>query len=133
MSSPQFVNWLLVLMNNDPALVPGAVMPNGNGKDTAMGKPGGNTSSSIKNSPAPQPLSDEIVDAILKGRGLRGWLRVGRVAGVLGLFTLYLFLDTYDVRANFNQRMAARLSEETPQSLAARLKKLYHRSEERRV
>lgn len=115
-------------MNIDRALVPLASKSNGNGNN-AVAKPVGNhsssTGSSIKNSTTFQPLTDELVASILKGRGLRGWLRVGRVVRVLGLFTLYLFLDTYDVRANFNRRMAARLSEETPTSLAARLKGHY--------
>jgi predicted unusual protein kinase regulating ubiquinone biosynthesis (AarF/ABC1/UbiB family) len=53
-------------------------------------------------------LSDELVDQILKGRGLRGWLRVARVSRVLGLFTLYLFLDTYHIRSSFNRKMAER-------------------------
>ncbi|MGH9959823.1 MAG: ABC1 kinase family protein, partial [Pyrinomonadaceae bacterium] len=43
------------------------------------------------------------------GQGLRGWLRVARVSRVLGMLTVYLFLDTYDVRAKFNQRTAERL------------------------
>jgi predicted unusual protein kinase regulating ubiquinone biosynthesis (AarF/ABC1/UbiB family) len=64
-----------------------------------------------------------MVNAILAGRGLRGWLRAARVARVLGLFTLYIFLDTYDIRAEFDRRMAARLREETLlQGRAARLK-----------
>ena len=58
-----------------------------------------------------QPLSDELVDELLAGRGVRGWLRAARVARVLGLFSLYLFLDTYDVRADFNRRAVARLRE----------------------
>ena len=56
-----------------------------------------------------QPLSDEMVDQLLAGRGFRGWLRAARVAQVLGLFSLYLFLDTYDVRADFNRRAVTRL------------------------
>jgi predicted unusual protein kinase regulating ubiquinone biosynthesis (AarF/ABC1/UbiB family) len=56
-----------------------------------------------------QPLSEEMVDELLAGRGVRGWLRAGRVARVLGLFSLYLFLDTYDVRADFKQRTLTRL------------------------
>jgi hypothetical protein len=56
-----------------------------------------------------QPLSEEMVNAVLAGRGLHGWLRAARVARVLGLFSLYLFLDTYDVRADFNRRAGARL------------------------
>jgi predicted unusual protein kinase regulating ubiquinone biosynthesis (AarF/ABC1/UbiB family) len=66
-----------------------------------------------KPSPEPEPLTDETVAAILDGRGFGGWLRVVRVARVLGLFTLYLFLDTYDIRATFNQRMASRRKTET--------------------
>jgi predicted unusual protein kinase regulating ubiquinone biosynthesis (AarF/ABC1/UbiB family) len=58
-----------------------------------------------------RPLSEEMVDEILAGRGLRGWLRAARVARVLGLFSLYLFLDTYDVRAEFNQRAVTRRRE----------------------
>ena len=58
-----------------------------------------------------RPLSDELVDELLAGRGVRGWLRAARVARVLGLFSLYLFLDTYDVRADFNRRAVTRLRE----------------------
>src|SRR5258705_3372340 len=56
-------------------------------------------------------LTEEYVDQLLAGRGLRGWFRAARVARVLGLFSLYLFLDTYDIRADFNRRAAARLRE----------------------
>jgi predicted unusual protein kinase regulating ubiquinone biosynthesis (AarF/ABC1/UbiB family) len=57
------------------------------------------------------PLTDELIDTILAGQGWRGWLRIVRVAKVLGLFTLYLFLDTYDIRAGFNRRMEVRKRE----------------------
>ncbi|HEU5459607.1 MAG TPA: hypothetical protein VFU83_03900, partial [Pyrinomonadaceae bacterium] len=57
------------------------------------------------------PLTEELVDELLAGRGFSGWLRAARVARVLGLFSLYLFLDTYDVRADFNRRAVARLRE----------------------
>ena len=60
------------------------------------------------------PLNDELVDNILAGRGVRGWLRAVRVAKVLGLFALYLFLDTYDIRADFNRRMEARRRDMIP-------------------
>jgi predicted unusual protein kinase regulating ubiquinone biosynthesis (AarF/ABC1/UbiB family) len=56
-----------------------------------------------------QPLTEEMVDQLLAGRGFRGWLRAAKVARVLGLFSLYLFLDTYDVRADFNRRAVTRL------------------------
>ena len=57
------------------------------------------------------PLSEEMVDAILAGRDLRGWLRAAKVARVLGLFSLYLFLDTYDIRAEFNSRAVTKQQE----------------------
>ncbi|HEY0729174.1 MAG TPA: AarF/UbiB family protein, partial [Pyrinomonadaceae bacterium] len=56
-----------------------------------------------------RPLTEEMVDELLAGRGVRGWLRAARVARVLGLFSLYLFLDTYDVRADFNRRAVTRM------------------------
>jgi predicted unusual protein kinase regulating ubiquinone biosynthesis (AarF/ABC1/UbiB family) len=62
--------------------------------------------------PAVAPLDDELVDAILKGRGLRGWLRAAKIGRVLGLLSLYLFLDTYDVRASFGLRAAERRRED---------------------
>ncbi|MEN3328736.1 MAG: hypothetical protein V7638_3543 [Acidobacteriota bacterium] len=57
------------------------------------------------------PLTEALVDEILKGRDLHGWLRAARVARVLGLFSLYLFLDTYDIRADFNNRAVSRQRE----------------------
>src|SRR6185369_13363590 len=69
----------------------------------------------VSTQPAPKqattqvpPLTEALVDEILAGRDLHGWLRAARVARVLGLFSLYLFLDTYDIRADFNNRAAAR-------------------------
>src|SRR5829696_1710351 len=56
-----------------------------------------------------RPLTDELVDELLAGRGFRGWLRAARVARVLGLFSLYLFLDTYDVRRDWNRRTFTRM------------------------
>lgn len=48
----------------------------------------------------------------VKGNGLRGWLRTANVARVLGLLTLYLFLDGYDIRVGFNQRVADKRRDE---------------------
>src|SRR6266550_4914218 len=62
--------------------------------------------------PPPPALSGELVDTILKGRGLHGWLRAANIGRVLGLLSLYLFLDTYDVRATFSRRAADRKREE---------------------
>lgn len=109
-------------MNSTQALVPISELSAKNGQAvTEAAQP----ASAAKSSPAPPPLTEELVAQILKGQGLRGWLRAGRVARVLGLLTLYLFLDTYDVRAGFNRRMAARVSEEPPKGLAERLTRAY--------
>ena len=60
-----------------------------------------------ENSLSGRELNDETVAEILRGRGLKGWLRAAKVSKVLGLLSLYLFLDGYDVRAVFNRRVAA--------------------------
>lgn len=48
----------------------------------------------------------------ISARGWRGWRRFISVARVLGLLSLYLFLDSYDIRATFNERFAKRKREE---------------------
>ena len=90
-------------------------LPNGNGHDAPQ-------ASSRTTSPeaSPAALTDELVNDILKGRGLRGWWRLVRVARVLGLFTLYLYLDTYEVRAGFNRRMSERRLDASSKGLLAR-------------
>jgi predicted unusual protein kinase regulating ubiquinone biosynthesis (AarF/ABC1/UbiB family) len=98
-------------MNDDQALVSMNPGSHSNGHAVALGTPVVATSSANETSPAPAPLNDELVAEILKGRGLRGWLRLAQVARVLGLFTLYLFLDTYHIRADFNRRMSERRRE----------------------
>jgi predicted unusual protein kinase regulating ubiquinone biosynthesis (AarF/ABC1/UbiB family) len=65
---------------------------------------------------APPPLTEELVNQLLVGRGLRGWLRAARVSMVLGLLSLYLFLDTYDIRADFNRRAIQKLRERARQT-----------------
>jgi predicted unusual protein kinase regulating ubiquinone biosynthesis (AarF/ABC1/UbiB family) len=76
----------------------------------------------------PPPLTDEFVSNILKGRGLRGWLRALRITKVLGLLSLYLFLDSYDIRASFNQRTFTRRREEVAEEgFAARVHHAMHR------
>jgi predicted unusual protein kinase regulating ubiquinone biosynthesis (AarF/ABC1/UbiB family) len=113
-------------MNSNQALIPIPAAGDGGVAATTVGDHS-RTTSSTKSAPAPEPLTDEMVARILKGRGLRGWLRLAQVARVLGLFTLYLFLDTYDIRATFNQRMAERLRDEArANDLIARLRRRYH-------
>src|SRR5262245_9662378 len=96
-------------MNTNQALVPIStvkVVPNGNG--ATVTKPAPTNRSGVAQTP---PLTDESVRQTLSGSGLHGWLRAAKVARVLGLFSLYLFLDTYDVRANFNRRLVEKLRE----------------------
>src|SRR5689334_8822628 len=86
-----------------------------------------NGSGLVVSAPVPKPatqvppLSEEMVDEILASRDVRGWLRAARVARVLGLFSLYLFLDTYDIRADFTRRAVSR-KRELAQGRKARLK-----------
>ena len=96
-------------MSSKQALIPASAATAKNGNFLTHAVP---SADARNNSAAPSPLTDELVAEILKGRGLRGWFRLARVGRVLGLFTLYLFLDTYDVRADFNRRMAERRLEE---------------------
>ncbi|HEX8653317.1 MAG TPA: AarF/ABC1/UbiB kinase family protein, partial [Pyrinomonadaceae bacterium] len=48
----------------------------------------------------------------IRGHGVRGWVRTLKIGHVLGLLSLYLYLDSYDIRASFNRRMAERRREE---------------------
>src|ERR1051325_940032 len=89
-------------MTTDQALV----KTNGNGLAAQVPEA---PKQALKQTAPVQPLTEELVDQLLAGRGFRGWLRAAQVAGVLGLFSLYLFLDTYDVRADFNRRAVTRL------------------------
>ena len=78
---------------------------------------------SLKVSEPPPSLNDELVDQILNGRGLRGWIRAARITRVLGLLSLYLFLDSYDIRATFNRKAHDKRAEEAAEEgWAARLR-----------
>jgi predicted unusual protein kinase regulating ubiquinone biosynthesis (AarF/ABC1/UbiB family) len=87
-------------------------VPNGN---NLAPRPVINKSAPSKPAASIPPLTEERVRELLGGRGFLGWLRVIKVARVLGLFSLYIFLDTYDVRAEFNQRHVTRLREQASQ------------------
>ncbi len=83
-------------------------LPDGqrNGNRHANGNGNGHTRLALPSS-ASQAVSDGE-SAGLKSYGLRGWLRALNIGRVLGLFAFYLYLDGYDFRASFNQRMADR-------------------------
>ncbi len=96
-------------MNTNQALIPlSAVKVVANGNGTTPTNPAPASRTGVAQIP---PLSDETVKQTLAGSGIHGWLRAAKVARVLGLFSLYLFLDTYDVRANFNRRLVDKLRE----------------------
>jgi predicted unusual protein kinase regulating ubiquinone biosynthesis (AarF/ABC1/UbiB family) len=109
-----------LFMNTDQALISASELKpqlnGGNGKQRSLAFDSGQTDASRKkvnsNTRAAQPLTEELVDEILKGRGMRGFLRGARIGRLFGLLSLYLFLDTYDVRASFNRRTAIRRREE---------------------
>src|SRR5687768_17731278 len=79
-------------MTTDQALVK-RTESNGNGSTPAV-------TPAPKQTAQVRPLTDEMVDELLAGRGFRGWLRAARVARLLGLFSLYLFLDRKSTRLN---------------------------------
>lgn len=60
----------------------------------------------------PSSAPAENSGAGAKSYGLRGWLRAAQIARVLGLLSLYLYLDGYDIRYAFNRRIAAKKREE---------------------
>ena len=72
-------------------------------------------------------------DETIKGHGLRGWLRSFQIARVLGLLALYLYLDGYDVRANFYRRMSERRREEARQRGSVALFQHWSREVDRRA
>ena len=89
----------LVPVPKTDAQVIASIAPSNGGSGKAAAKPAVET----------LPTLDELLaNADLQGWGGRGWLRVAQVGRVLGLLTLYLFLDSYDVRAKFNQRAVDR-------------------------
>jgi len=84
---------------------------------------------SVHKPAAPVPeLTEDLVNQLLAGRGLRGWLRAAKVASVLGLLSLYLFLDTYDIRADFNRRTIDRLRQKARESGRQERLRLWTRS-----
>jgi predicted unusual protein kinase regulating ubiquinone biosynthesis (AarF/ABC1/UbiB family) len=98
-------------MKTEQSLIRISEAPAGRDANGLSHKQGPTRSQPPKVDAPPAPLNDELVDQILKGQGLRGWLRVANVSRVLGLLTLYLFLDSYDIRAKFNRRNAERRRE----------------------
>jgi predicted unusual protein kinase regulating ubiquinone biosynthesis (AarF/ABC1/UbiB family) len=56
--------------------------------------------------------SKDTVEDDVKWSRWQKWSRTLQIGNVLGWLMLYLFLDSYDVRASFNRRKAAQLREE---------------------
>lgn len=57
-------------------------------------------------------LNNEELAVDRRFRGLRGSLRLAKVAQVIGRLTLYLYLDQYELRQKHNRRVAERRREE---------------------
>lgn len=110
-------------MDSNNALVPVTHHPTTN-TGIVTAKPEITTAKrSLNVSEPPPPLNDELVDQILNGRGLRGWIRAARITRVLGLLSLYLFLDSYDIRASFNRKAHDKRAEQAAdEGWAARLR-----------
>jgi predicted unusual protein kinase regulating ubiquinone biosynthesis (AarF/ABC1/UbiB family) len=98
-------------MKTQEALIPISAITVRPGATAASGNGGGATSISPNDVLWPAPLDDKLVGEILEGQGFRGWLRLAKVGRVLGLLSLYLFLDSYDIRAKYKRRTAACLRE----------------------
>ncbi len=76
------------------------------------------------------PSLEELLATVgSQNQGWRGWLRVVQVSRVLGLLTLYLFLDSYDVRAKFNRRAIDRLQEAAREQGRGALAKAWMRAQ----
>ncbi len=71
-------------------------------------QPGGKPQLALPSS-APTAREEQTPE---KRFGWRGGLRAANIARVLGLLSFYLYLDGYDIRYEFNRRMAARKREE---------------------
>jgi predicted unusual protein kinase regulating ubiquinone biosynthesis (AarF/ABC1/UbiB family) len=106
-------------MTTNQALVKSSGAPPVARKDIPGGFP---TDRHKQVAPVP-PLTEDRVNELLAGRGFVGWLRAARVARILGLFSLYLYLDGYDIRANFKRKLSTRRqSEALAQGLWSQLK-----------
>src|SRR5687767_3321055 len=77
---------------------------------------GGGRAATGPQAPVPHPASGDEAradeSAVAEARGLKGWLRTFQIVRVLGTMSLYLFLNDYDIRAAYNQRVAGRKLEE---------------------
>jgi predicted unusual protein kinase regulating ubiquinone biosynthesis (AarF/ABC1/UbiB family) len=92
---------LIPVPSTDPSVVTNRLVTNDVGRHSSTKPP-------IQVIPSFEEL---LATTEVEQKGWRGWLRMAQVGRVLGLLTLYLFLDSYDVRAKFNQRAVDRLRE----------------------
>lgn len=96
-------------------------------------KSGNGHSPANGNRPLALPASVPAESASEKSYGLRGWLRAAKIARVLGLFSFYLYLDGYDIRADFKTRMASKRREEARSRGRVALFQEWSRDVDRRV
>jgi predicted unusual protein kinase regulating ubiquinone biosynthesis (AarF/ABC1/UbiB family) len=62
--------------------------------------------------PTPTRQAEEVGAGEFEAHGFAAWWRLAQIARVLGTMSLYLFLNDYDIRADFNRRAATRRLEE---------------------
>jgi predicted unusual protein kinase regulating ubiquinone biosynthesis (AarF/ABC1/UbiB family) len=85
---------------------------------------------------APSSAPDDEASTTPPRMGWRGWLRALRVARVLGLLNLYLFLDNYEAQAKFSVKLSERRLAEAravggAKLLRARVRELLRRAFDR--
>jgi predicted unusual protein kinase regulating ubiquinone biosynthesis (AarF/ABC1/UbiB family) len=62
--------------------------------------------------PGPRAEAAGVEVEKIEAKGFAAWWRTAQIARVLGTMSLYLFLNDYDIRADFNRRAAERKLEE---------------------
>ena len=62
--------------------------------------------------PGPRTEAAGVEVEKIEAKGWPAWWRTLQIARVLGTMSLYLFLNDYDIRADFNRRAAGRKLEE---------------------
>lgn len=92
--------------NQLPAISPNRIQPN------RQFRPNGKGQTSLTLARPVTGSESEQEKATVTQYGLRGWLRAASVVRVLGLLSFYLFLDSYDIRAGFNERIAQKKRDE---------------------
>src|SRR5438105_66830 len=86
-----------------------SLVKSGAGKNAAPGNGHARVLPAAQQPESSLPRRVETVGADeFEARGLAAWWRLAQIARVLAALSLYLFLNDYDIRADFNRRAAVR-------------------------